>query len=200
MLHISRGILDIKREGIYFIISLHILLLLLIIMHELLQIALLTRLGLQCQTQDFGRGSSCCSCCDMGKTKSTPSPQTEVQTRDQSLTIVQVLICFISPPPSPPSPSLLLPLRSRWTILRSKYVFVFSQSTVLQTLVHLLIEIIFHQSTCSNSLLHFQRKQRPLHVSPFTFPASGCPKRSNPFFNFTRLGPQCKIPVQKACN
>ena len=47
---------------------------------------------------DFGGGSSCCSswcsccscccCCDRGKTKSTPSPKTEVWTLDQSLTII----------------------------------------------------------------------------------------------------------------
>ena len=35
---------------------------------------------------DFGGGSSCC-CCDRGKTKSTPSPKTEVLTWDWSLTI-----------------------------------------------------------------------------------------------------------------
>ena len=40
---------------------------------------------------DFGEGcrSSCssCCCCDRGKTKSTPSPKTEVWTLDWSLTI-----------------------------------------------------------------------------------------------------------------
>ena len=36
---------------------------------------------------DFGGGcSSSCSCCDRGKTKSTPSPKTEVWTLDWSLT------------------------------------------------------------------------------------------------------------------
>ena len=39
---------------------------------------------------DFGGGSSCssccsCSCCDRGKTKSTPSPKTEVWTLDLGL-------------------------------------------------------------------------------------------------------------------
>ena len=36
---------------------------------------------------DFGGGSSpcCCSCCDRGKTKSTPSPKTDVWTLDLGL-------------------------------------------------------------------------------------------------------------------
>ena len=37
---------------------------------------------------DFGEGSCCsccCSCCDRGKTKSTPSPKTEVWTLDLGL-------------------------------------------------------------------------------------------------------------------
>ena len=37
---------------------------------------------------DFGGGCSCCCCCDRGKTKSTPSPKTEVWTLDWSLTII----------------------------------------------------------------------------------------------------------------
>ena len=37
---------------------------------------MMTRLGLPCQTPDFGGGSSWCSCsCDRGKSKSTPSPR-----------------------------------------------------------------------------------------------------------------------------
>ena len=63
----------------------------------------ITRLGLHCQTLDFGGSFSCsysgcsccsfcscysCSCCDRGKTKSIPSPKTEVWTLDWSFTII----------------------------------------------------------------------------------------------------------------
>ena len=34
---------------------------------------------------DFGEGSSCCSCCDRGTTKSTPSPKTEIWTLELGL-------------------------------------------------------------------------------------------------------------------
>ena len=42
---------------------------------------------------DFGGGSSCsCSCCDRGKTYSTPSPKTEFWTLDWSLTTEKKIV------------------------------------------------------------------------------------------------------------